>query len=446
MASRDTIAAVATAAGRSGIGVVRVSGPAVGEVMLGIAGRALDPRKATLAVFRDAQGIAIDQGVALYFPSPGSYTGEDILELQGHGGPVVMRLVLQRCVELGARIAEPGEFTRRAYLNGKLDLAQAEGVVDLIDASTAQGARAALRSLQGEFSAEIQKLTANITELRARIEAALDFPEEEIDALEHATAEQSLARVRDALAQVLQAASSGSLLREGLHIAIAGAPNVGKSSLLNRLAGAELAIVTDMPGTTRDPVRETIAVGGVPLHIIDTAGLRDATDPVERIGIDRAWAAIGKADAVVLVEDASSAAGELWSSIAKRVPAGIPRLHVINKIDLVQREPGIERGREETIVWLSAKTGAGVELLQRAILELAGWERPPETAYLARERHLAALRSADAYLAAAAEHATRLELFAEELRAAQDQLSLIVGEFTADDLLGEIFSRFCIGK
>jgi tRNA modification GTPase len=425
---------------------VRVSGSGVDRVVQGITGRTLEPRKATLSLFRDAQGAAIDEGIALYFPSAGSYTGEDVVELQGHGGPVVMRLLLQRCVELGARIAEPGEFTRRAYLNGKLDLAQAEGVVDLIDASTAQAARAALRSLQGEFSEKIQSLMVGIIELRARTEAALDFPEEEVDCLERAMADQSLARVRDALANVLQAASSGSLLREGLHIAIAGAPNVGKSSLLNRLAGADLAIVTEIPGT-RDPVRETIAVGGVPLHIIDTAGLRDTQDPVERIGVERAWTAIEKADAVLLVDDASALAGEPPAqSVVNRMPRGVPRLHVMNKIDLVQRQAGIERSREETMVWLSAKTGAGVELLQQAILELAGWERPPETAYLARERHLAALRSAEGHLAAAARHSRRLELFAEELRAAQEQLSLIVGEFTADDLLGEIFSRFCIGK
>ena len=446
MTQRDTIAAIATAPGRAGIGVVRVSGASVRQVMLGIVGRCLAPRHAAVVRFRDADGASIDEGVALFFAGPQSYTGEDVLELQGHGGPVVLRLVLQRCVELGARMAQPGEFTRRAYLNGRVDLAQAESVVDLIDAATAHAARSALRSLQGEFSSKINGVKARIVELRARVEAALDFPEEDVDALERATVREGLAEVRAALETVLAAAARGSVLREGLHLVIAGRPNVGKSSLLNRLAGAELAIVTDIPGTTRDPVREALAVGGVPVHVVDTAGLRDTTDPVERIGVERAWDVIAKADAVMLVADATSGMGEADLAILRRMPQGLKRLRVMNKIDLIGREAAKEEAADETVLWLSARTGEGIDLLRSAILELAGWHHPTESAFLARERHLTALRAAQAHLVAATSQAAQLEFLAEELRLAQEQLSLITGEFTADDLLGEIFSRFCIGK
>ena len=445
MYTRDTIAAIATAPGRAGIGVVRVSGGSARQVMLGIVGRCLEPRHAAVVCFRDADGAPIDEGVALYFASPQSYTGEDVLELQGHGGPVVLRLVLQRCVELGARMAQPGEFTRRAYLNGKLDLAQAESVADLIDAATAHAARSALRSLQGEFSSKINEVKARVVELRARVEATLDFPDEDVDALEHATVREGLAEARAALEVVLAAAARGSVLREGLHLVIAGRPNVGKSSLLNRLAGAELAIVTDIPGTTRDPVREALAVGGVPVHVVDTAGLRETTDPVERIGVERAWDVIAKADAVMLVADATSGMAEADMAIARRMPPGLKRLRVMNKIDLMGREAAREEGADETVLWLSARTGDGIDLLRSAILELAGWHHPTESAFLARERHLSALRTAQSHLVAAAQ-AAQLEFLAEELRLAQEQLSLITGEFTADDLLGEIFSRFCIGK
>ncbi|HUP94316.1 MAG TPA: tRNA uridine-5-carboxymethylaminomethyl(34) synthesis GTPase MnmE [Burkholderiales bacterium] len=446
MTQRDTIAAIATAPGRAGIGVVRVSGESARQVMLGIVGRCLEPRHAAVVRFRDAKGAPIDEGVALYFAGPQSYTGEDVFELQGHGGSVVLQLLLQRCVELGARMAEPGEFTRRAYLNGKLDLAQAESVVDLIDAATTHAARSALRSLQGEFSSRINEVKASVVELRARVEAALDFPEEDVDVLENATVREGLAEARAALETVLAAAARGSVLREGLHLVIAGRPNVGKSSLLNQLAGAELAIVTDIPGTTRDPVREALAVGGIPVHVVDTAGLRDTTDPVERIGVERAWDVISKADAVMLVADATSGMGEADMAILRRMPPGLKRLRVMNKIDLIGREPTKDEGVEETVLWLSARTGAGIDLLRSAILELAGWQHPTESAFLARERHLAALRAAQIHLATAAAHTAQLEFFAEELRLAQEQLSLITGEFTADDLLGEIFSRFCIGK
>lgn len=446
MTQRDTIAAIATAPGRAGIGVVRVSGAFARQVMLGLVGRCLEPRQAAVVRFRDADGAPIDEGVALFFAGPQSYTGEDVLELQGHGGPVILRLVLQRCVELGARMAEPGEFTRRAYLNGKLDLAQAESVADLIDAATAHAARSALRSLQGEFSSKINEVKARIVELRARVEATLDFPEEDVNALEHAMVREGLAGAREALETVLAAAARGSVLREGLHLVIAGRPNVGKSSLLNRLAGAELAIVTDIPGTTRDPVREALAVEGIPVHIVDTAGLRDTTDPVERIGVERAWDVIANADAVMLVTDATSGLEEADLAILKRLPQGLKRLRVMNKIDLIGRDPAKEERADETVLWLSARTGDGIDLLRSAILELAGWHHPTESAFLARERHLTALRSAGDHLAAAASQAAQLEFLAEELRLAQEQLSLITGEFTADDLIGEIFSRFCIGK
>jgi tRNA modification GTPase len=445
MISRDTIAAIATAPGRAGIGVVRISGTGLAAFAQSLTGRVLPPRHATLAPFRDTDGVAIDQGIALYFPAPASYTGEDVLELQGHGGPVVLRRLLQRCIELGARVAEPGEFTQRAFINGKLDLVQAEAVIDLIDASTAQAARGAMRSLHGDFSLRIQELSSSVIELRALVEATLDFPEEEIDILERGQARERLDRVRAGLEAVLEAARLGSLLREGLHIVLAGEPNVGKSSLLNRLAGEELAIVTEIPGTTRDPVRQVIDIGGIPAHVVDTAGLRDSADPVERIGVERAWGAIGGADVVVLVQDASSRADGGGQAIVERLPQHLPRIRVMNKIDLVRREPAIEQAPGETVVWLSAKTGAGLDLLRRALLAGAGWHGQEEAVFLARERHLEALAAAKSHLAIAGEQ-REVELFAEELRLAQQALSSITGQFTADDLLGEIFQRFCIGK
>ena len=446
MRDRDTIAAIATAPGRGGVGIVRVSGKALAPLARELTGTELAGRQAQLRTFRDAAGATIDRGIALYFPAPASYTGEDVLELHGHGGPVVLRLLLQRCVELGARVAEPGEFTRRAFLNGKLDLAQAEGVVDLIDATTAQAARCAVRSLDGEFSARIDALSAGIVELRMLVEATLDFPDEEIDTLDRADAARRLGRVRRMLDDVLHAARQGSLLREGLHVVLAGAPNVGKSSLLNRLAGEELAIVTEIPGTTRDTIRQAIDLGGVPAYIIDTAGLRDSADPVERIGVERAWKAIEAADAVLLVEDASGGAGEAVGGIEQRLPAGVPRIRVMNKIDLIGEAASIERRDVETVVRVSAKTGEGTEALKQALLAAAGWEGHAETAFLARARHLQALRAAANHLQRAAAQSAELELFAEELRAAHEQLAGITGAFTADDLLGEIFSRFCIGK
>lgn len=445
MESRDTIAAIATAPGRAGIGIVRVSGRQLIALAHALTGRRLETRQAVLVPFNDAEGEAIDRGIALYFEAPRSYTGEDVLELQGHGGPVVLRRLLQRCIELGARMAEPGEFTQRAFLNGKMDLLQAEGVIDLIEATTAQAARSAMRSLEGRFSSAIQAVTTQLIELRMLLEATLDFPEDEIGAPDNERLRERLTRVRNALAVVFEAARQGSLLREGIHVALAGAPNVGKSSLLNRLTGEDLAIVTDVPGTTRDPVRQTIEISGVPMHIVDTAGLRDSSDPVERIGIARAWTAIEKADVLLHLVDVRNPHGGDDAAVLKRLPRHLPKITVMNKIDLAGFGPSIDRAPDGSTVWISAKTGAGVALLRQALLTVVGWHAEPEAVYLARERHLCALGAAQEHLASAGPDQPP-ELFAEHLRLAHDALASITGEFTADDLLGEIFRRFCLGK
>jgi tRNA modification GTPase len=446
MTKNDTIAAIASAVGRSGIGIVRVSGSDLGALIVQLLGRRLVPRRAVLANFLDARGEAIDQGIALHFPAPHSYTGEDVLELQGHGGPVVLQLLLRRCLELGARLAEPGEFTKRAFLNDKLDLAQAESVADLIDATTAQAARCALRSLQGLFSERVGELSRALVELRTLVEATLDFPEEEIDFLKRADAEGRLARLRTRLDAVLEASQQGSLLREGMHVVLAGRPNVGKSSLLNRMAGEELAIVTDIPGTTRDAIRQSIDVNGVPAHIIDTAGLRDSHDPVEKLGIARTWAAIEKADVMLLVVDCTEGETAKDRAILAQLPGALPCIRVMNKIDLIGRAPGVERASGATAAWVSAKTGAGVDLLRQALLDTVGWHGGGEGLFMARERHLQALHRARRHLEQAAQVSPQLELFAEELRLAQEALGAITGAYHADDLLGEIFSRFCVGK
>ena len=446
MTEQDTIAAIATAAGRSGIGVVRISGPRLKSFIDGIIGRSLAPRQATLVEFRAARGEIIDQGLALFFPAPHSYTGEDVLELQGHGGPVVLREILKRCLELGARPARPGEFTERAYLNDKLDLAQAESVADLIDATTAEAAKNALRSLQGAFSQRIGELTRAIVELRALVEATLDFPDEEIDFLKQVDAEGKLAAVRARLQEVLSASQQGSLLREGIRVVLAGQPNVGKSSLLNRLAGEELAIVTEIPGTTRDAIRQSIDLDGIPMHLIDTAGLRESDNPVEKIGIARTWAAIGKADLVLVMRDATRGENAKDHAIVAQLPPGLPRITVMNKIDLTGQAPVLEKGLGDTTIWLSAKTGAGIDLLRRAVLETVGWQSDGEGLFMARERHVQALKRAATHLGRASGLGGKLELFAEELRLAQEALGAITGEYTSEDLLGEIFGRFCIGK
>ena len=440
----DTIAAIATAPGRGGIGVVRVSGAQVPTVALALIGKLPPPRLATLANFIDIDGSVIDQGIALYFAAPHSFTGEAVLELQGHGGPAVMQRLLARCLEIGARMAQPGEFTRRAYLNDKLDLAQAESVADLIDASSVQAAKSAMRSLQGEFSREIHTLVQGLIDLRMLVEATLDFPEEEIDFLEAAQAKEKLTAIREQLRRVLNKAKQGALLREGLQVVLIGQPNVGKSSLLNRLAGDEVAIVTPVAGTTRDTVREEIQIEGIPLHIIDTAGLRETQDEVEKIGIARTWAAVEKAQLAVVIIDATRGQAADDEAILSQLPRGLPVLRVYNKIDLINEPLSPERA--EGAVYLSAKTGAGIEALHDRLLQLAGWQAAEEGVYTARERHLQALYSAQLNLETAGKSWQQLDLLAEELKLAQNALSSITGEFSADDLLGEIFSRFCIGK
>ncbi len=442
----DIIAAIATPAGRGGIGVVRVTGTDLLPFASRLTGKTPQPRRATLVEFLAADNQAIDNGLILYFPAPHSFTGEDVLELHGHGGPVVMHALLARCVELGARLAEPGEFSRRAFENDKIDLAQAEGIADLIDAESAQAARAALRSLSGEFSTAVRALTDGLIELRSLIEATLDFPDEEIDPLADTDIVPRLARLRTDLAVLRTRAREGSVLRSGLTVVLAGLPNVGKSSLLNRLAGEERAIVTEIAGTTRDAVRETIQVEGIPLHIIDTAGLRDTEDVVEKIGIERSWQEIGKADVILQIVDARSGVTPADQAIAARLPAGIERVVVENKCDLAGRSAGRQLVNAAVHLVLSAKSGAGMQLLHDELLRIAGWRGHGEDALLARARHLEALAEADTRLALAADQLRQLELAAEELRIAQEALSRITGEFTADDLLGSIFGRFCIGK
>jgi len=434
--TRDTIAAIATPAGRGGIGVVRISGSAAPRIAAALLGALPEPRVATFGAFRDRHGETVDEGLALYFPAPNSYTGEAVLELQGHGGPVVMQALLAACLDAGARVAEPGEFTRRAFLEGKLDLAQAEAVADLIDAASREAARSALRSLSGEFSAAIAELQARLTELRALTEAMLDFPEEDVDRLHREDAAARLAHVQRALEEVLAKSRQGSLLRSGIHVVLAGRPNVGKSSLLNRLAGEERAIVTPIPGTTRDALREPIQIDGVPLIVVDTAGLRESRDEIERLGMQRTQHELDRADLVIAVFEANRSRDELPA-----LPAAGARIDVFNKVDLA---PGF--CAPAGAVAVSAKTGAGMEQLRRQILHAAGWSSSGEPVFLARERHLRALDEARGHLAAAAGESRRWEFFAEELRLAHAALGRITGEFSADDLLGEIFARFCIGK
>jgi tRNA modification GTPase len=434
--TRDTIAAVATPAGRGGIGVVRVSGPRAPEVAKTLLGRLPEPRHATHATFRDARGEAVDEGVALYFPAPYSYTGEPVLELQGHGGPVVMHALLAACLDAGARLAEPGEFTRRAFLEGKLDLAQAEAVADLIDAASREAARSALRSLGGEFSAALGALQLQLTELRALTEAMLDFPEEQVDELHRDEAGARLVTVRAMLEELIAKSRQGSLLRSGIHVVLAGRPNVGKSSLLNRLAGEERAIVTPIPGTTRDALRESVQIAGVPLVLVDTAGLRVTSDVVEQLGVERTRRELEQADVVLAIYEAGGNTTPLAS-----LPADAARVDVYNKIDLL---PGF--AAPEAAVAVSAKTGEGLERLRQAVLQAAGWSDTGESVFLARERHLRALENARRHLEAAARERQRWEFFAEELRLAHAALGSITGEFSADDLLGEIFAHFCIGK
>ena len=455
------IAAIATAPGRGGIGVVRISGKDLRPLTRAVCrlgdSAELKPRYATYLDFIRADGSVIDSGLAIYFPAPHSYTGEDVLELQGHGGPIVLQMLLSRCLEagqeIGLRLANPGEFTYRAFQNEKMDLAQAEAVSDLIEASTEAAAKLATQSLSGAFSQAIHHLVEQVTNLRMLVEATLDFPEEEIDFLEKSDARGKLQTVLNALNVVLDQASQGALLRDGLNVVLAGQPNVGKSSLLNALAGSEVAIVTAIAGTTRDKITETIQVEGIPINIIDTAGIRDdeqADGEVERIGIARTWAAVENADVILHILDASRGPTRGDEEIVARLPETIPLLRIWNKIDLSGHQPSINTESDATHIYLSASERLGMDLLRRELLRIAGWQQTGESIYLARERHLLALKSAQAHLNAAAElaaqHDRALDLFAEELRLAQDRLSSITGAFTSDDLLGVIFSRFCIGK
>jgi tRNA modification GTPase len=479
-ARNDTIAAIATPRGRGGIGVVRVAGRDLSALIEGIVGRVPPPRVATLATFRDAAGRPLDQGLALHFPAPHSYTGDDVLELHGHGGRAVQDALLARCLELGARVADPGEFTERAFLNGRVDLAQAEGVADLIDAATTTAARAAARSLTGEFSAAIADIRDVLVELRAYVEATLDFPEDDVDFVRAHDARGRLAALRERLAAILARARAGARLREGLSVVLVGRPNVGKSSLLNRLVRENAAIVTELPGTTRDTVERQVEIAGIPIGIVDTAGLRDTDDVVEKAGIARTWEAVAAADlALVLVDardgdgvgederngerrdaepqrvrhDAQERGGTLGANdaaIVARLDPSLPRLVVRNKADLAGLAASVERRGGVAHVTLSALTGEGLDLLEREVLAIAGAGVAGEDTFLARERHLAALREAAQGLDAAARHLDTvpppLELFAEELRRAHDALATITGAFTPDDLIGAIFSRFCIGK
>ena len=449
-ASADTIAAIATAPGRAGVGVVRVSGTRARAIAEGLLGSCPPARQAVLRDFRDAHGDAIDRGLALWFAAPASYTGEDVLELQGHGGPVVLAAVLERCLALGARLARPGEFTERAWLNDRIDLAQAEAVADLIDAASLQAARGAMRSLSGEFSRRIDALANEVLDLRVLVEATLDFPEEDgVDFLAASDARDRLARIQASLAEVFSAARQGSALREGLVVVLAGEPNVGKSSLMNRLAGEDVAIVTDIPGTTRDAIRQSILVDGLPVHLVDTAGLRESDDPVEREGIARTRAAIERADLVVSVRSAASAASAESSSTERQVAAlaaQARRITVVNKIDLTGEPTGETRHADEWTIRLCAKTGEGIPTLRRAVREVAGLGDAQEGLYLARARHLAALADAQRHMEAAGRAGLPADLIAEELRLAHDALGEIVGRMTPDALLGEIFGRFCIGK
>lgn len=442
----DTIAAIATAPGSGGIGVVRVSGPDSRQLAEAVLGTCPPPRHAAYLPFSDGAGRLIDRGIAIYYAAPHSYTGEDVLELQAHGGPALLQLLLARCLELGARQAEPGEFTRRAFLNDKMDLAQAEAVADVIEAATAEAARSAMRSLAGEFSQRIHRLRDRLVDMRMYVEACLDFPEEDIDFITQGGVADKLQAIADELQGIASSARQGNLLREGIQVVLVGQPNVGKSSLMNQLAGEEVAIVTPIAGTTRDTIRNVIQINGVPLHLVDTAGLRETADEVERHGIARTWRALENAHVALLLVDAAHGITEQEKAILQRLRQDLPKLWLHNKIDLAGESPRREVRDGETHLYLSAKSGAGTELLRAELLEIAGWQPGGEGVFMARARHLTALREVQAHVDGATAMLTQPELLAEELRLAQEALNSITGEFTADDLLGEIFSRFCIGK
>jgi tRNA modification GTPase len=451
----DTIVAIASAPGRGAVGVIRVSGPDVPAIAQAMLGKLPAPRVAQVANFLDADGQPIDRGLALYFPAPASYTGEHVLELQGHGGALVLDLLLARLLELKCRMARAGEFSERAFLNGKIDIAQAEAIADLIDAGTSAAARAAVRSMQGEFSAHIHALQAQITELRTLVEAAIDFPDEELDLVPGSLLGDRVVKILMGFDAITAAARQGALLREGLNIVIAGKPNAGKSSLLNQLVGDDIAIVTDQPGTTRDVLRQQVHLDGLPLNLIDTAGLRTTTDVVEAEGVRRAFAELGRADRVLYLLDASAAKAFGGASAAgavgglEELPADVPVTLVFNKIDLIGAQASVDETQEPPQVFLSAKTGEGLDLLRMHLQVRAGYRSGDAGALSARRRHLDALERARACVVQAADTLSKsraFELFAEDLRRAQLALGEITGEFSSDDLLGEIFSSFCIGK
>lgn len=453
MSDRDTICALATPPGRGGVGIIRVSGTGTAAIARAVLGYTPQVRKAHYGPFLDADQQPLDEGIALFFANPQSFTGEDVLELQGHGGPVILDLLLQRVMALGARLARPGEFSERAFLNDKLDLAQAEAIADLIDASSSEAARSAVRSLQGAFSKEIHSLVEQLISLRIYVEASIDFPEEEIDFLSDGKVQSDLAAIISQLDRVTEAANQGSLMRDGMTVVIAGRPNAGKSSLLNALAGNERAIVTDIAGTTRDVLREHIHIDGMPLHIIDTAGLRDTPDAVERIGVERAWQEIEQADRVLLMVDASETDATdpalLWPDFVHRLPANAAITVVRNKIDITEESPGLSTENSQPVIRLSARDQIGLDALRAHLKQLMGYESAREGGFIARRRHLEALHQAQAFLQSGEAQllgAAAGELLAEDLRLAQNALNEITGEFTSDDLLGRIFSSFCIGK
>lgn len=448
---QDTICAIATPAGRGGVSIVRVSGPAALDMARKILGLTPRPRHAHYGNFLDARDHVIDVGIGLFFPAPHSFTGEDVLELQAHGGPILVDCLLQELIDLGARLARPGEFSERAFLNDKMDLTQAEAIADLIDSTSVEAARSALRSLQGEFSRRVDELVGNITELRVYVEAAIDFPEEEVDFLDSGNVREKITALQQELESIREAARHGSILREGLRVVIAGEPNAGKSSLLNVLSGQDSAIVTDIPGTTRDSLREQITVHGIPLHITDTAGIRQSEDVIELEGIKRAWREIQQADVVLLVEDSTVKGSNVLLEQLREQLGDLSRVILIhNKIDITKENASTRTASDKlTSISLSAKHAIGIDLLRDRLREIAGFQPNMEGGFTARRRHLDALAKADTSLQQAKQQMETDkagELVAEDLRTAQDALSEITGEFTSDDLLGEIFSSFCIGK
>jgi tRNA modification GTPase len=443
---QDTIAAIATGTSAGGIGVVRISGPLASSIAHAILGVCPSPRNAAYLAFKQADQTLIDRGIAIFYPMPHSYTGDDVLELQAHGGVAVLQILLTRCIALGARQAEPGEFTRRAFLNGKMDLAQAESVADLINASTIEAAKSAMRSLSGEFSAEVNTLLKQLIDLRLYIEACLDFPEEEIDFITQGGIYEKMIDAQKSLHSIFSKAKQGVLLRDGFHVVLIGQPNVGKSSLMNALAGEELAIVTAIAGTTRDTIKSTIQIDGVPLHIIDTAGLRDTLDEVEQFGIERTWRAAESANIALILVDSTRGISEKEASILNRLSKDTLKIWVHNKLDLSDQQPRHMVIQDQTHIFLSAKTGAGLDILKTTLFNLVGYQSTGEGVFMARARHLKALEIVNNHLQTAIDHIKFSEIVAEELKLAQGSLNSITGEFTPDDLLGEIFSRFCIGK